>query len=298
MQPLTAAAHLTVNNTNHLVTLFRIARVDGTILRFSSSDRAIEFEGFSYSPGAAPPTSHAANRGSTQASNAERASELEAGTLDIRTAISSAGITLEDLHSNKYIDAVITEYVVDGRFPWLGAISTQVFAVESMTWDRETAVANLSTTARKLQDKQGGLYTRNCRHKLGENDGTVGCFFTVVEDTITVSAVTSRAAFRCTNGVTRATGWSSFGYLEWLTGDNAGDVCNVKQDTQFSGSTHDLILELPTHFDIQVGDTAKLAPGCDLRVSTCETKFSQLANFGGFPDVPGNDEIFLTPDRK
>jgi len=32
-----------------------------------------------------------------------------------------------------------------------------------------------------------------------------------------------------------------------------------------------------------------IAPGCDLRAVTCETKFSNLDNFGGFPEIPGRN---------
>lgn len=32
-----------------------------------------------------------------------------------------------------------------------------------------------------------------------------------------------------------------------------------------------------------------IAPGCDLRDVTCEGKFGNLLNFGGFPDIPGRN---------
>lgn len=34
---------------------------------------------------------------------------------------------------------------------------------------------------------------------------------------------------------------------------------------------------------------ADIAPGCDLRASTCAAKFGNLANFGGFPEIPGRN---------
>jgi uncharacterized phage protein (TIGR02218 family) len=37
---------------------------------------------------------------------------------------------------------------------------------------------------------------------------------------------------------------------------------------------------------ITVGDTVKALPGCDHDVATCRDKFSNLANFGGFPTIP------------
>lgn len=33
----------------------------------------------------------------------------------------------------------------------------------------------------------------------------------------------------------------------------------------------------------------EMAPGCDLRRDTCNAKFANLLNFGGFPDIPGRN---------
>jgi uncharacterized phage protein (TIGR02218 family) len=34
---------------------------------------------------------------------------------------------------------------------------------------------------------------------------------------------------------------------------------------------------------------ADIAPGCDLRATTCATKFGNVLNFGGFPEIPGRN---------
>jgi uncharacterized phage protein (TIGR02218 family) len=34
---------------------------------------------------------------------------------------------------------------------------------------------------------------------------------------------------------------------------------------------------------------ADIAPGCDLRAATCATKFGNILNFGGFPEIPGRN---------
>ena len=47
--------------------------------------------------------------------------------------------------------------------------------------------------------------------------------------------------------------------------------------------------------DPETGDPlpvrADIAPGCDLRAATCAAKFGNLANFGGFPDIPGRNPL-------
>jgi len=36
--------------------------------------------------------------------------------------------------------------------------------------------------------------------------------------------------------------------------------------------------------------------GCDKRFDTCRLKFDNLANFQGFPDLPGDDWVIAYPD--
>ncbi|WP_157792066.1 phage BR0599 family protein [Pseudorhodobacter sp. MZDSW-24AT] len=36
---------------------------------------------------------------------------------------------------------------------------------------------------------------------------------------------------------------------------------------------------------------ADIASGCELRAATCTAKFGNLANFGGFPEIPGRNSF-------
>lgn len=42
-------------------------------------------------------------------------------------------------------------------------------------------------------------------------------------------------------------------------------------------------------FDIRPGDPVSIYKGCDHTVSTCHTKFNNVINFGGFPNVPADN---------
>jgi hypothetical protein len=55
-------------------------------------------------------------------------------------------------------------------------------------------------------------------------------------------------------------------------------------------------LFMPMPFAIDIGDTVSLQVGCDKLLDTCITKFDNLLNFGGFPHLPGNDELFNYPN--
>jgi len=74
----------------------------------------------------------------------------------------------------------------------------------------------------------------------------------------------------------------SRGYIVPTSGEAAGWPIGVPKQID---STH---LELsPFDLQVQVGDTFTLYPGCDGQLATCDFKFSNKQNFGGFPNVPG-----------
>lgn len=59
----------------------------------------------------------------------------------------------------------------------------------------------------------------------------------------------------------------------------------IRQASLISGTVWQLILNMP-FATATVGTTVSMWPGCDGRLSTCDTKFSNRDAFGGFPYVP------------
>jgi uncharacterized phage protein (TIGR02218 family) len=68
------------------------------------------------------------------------------------------------------------------------------------------------------------------------------------------------------------------------------------KDWDATGQAFTLWLPMPN--DIAVGHTYSVYPGCDRRFATCKAKFNNVANFGGFPHIPGVDKILNYPDRR
>jgi uncharacterized phage protein (TIGR02218 family) len=87
----------------------------------------------------------------------------------------------------------------------------------------------------------------------------------------------------------------NFGQLTWLTGGNAGSSIEVKR---WNATSRQVVLFLPMPFDLAVGDTFTILPGCDKTIGTCNTKFSNVLNFRGEPHVPGVDEYQRYPDAR
>jgi|GEM_PF-6135601 len=95
--------------------------------------------------------------------------------------------------------------------------------------------------------------------------------------------------------LTATDGYFDGGPLKWLTGNNAGRSMEVKE---YDHATKTVTLFIVMPNDIQVGDTSEISAGCDKTIATCNTKFSNSANFQGEPNVPGEDQVQLIPDRK
>jgi len=83
--------------------------------------------------------------------------------------------------------------------------------------------------------------------------------------------------------------WFNGGAVIWQTGSNTGKAIEVKIYTKDDGIVieQDIELFLATSFNIQVGDTLGVYPGCNKLLVTCRDKFSNLDNFRGFPHIPG-----------
>jgi uncharacterized phage protein (TIGR02218 family) len=80
---------------------------------------------------------------------------------------------------------------------------------------------------------------------------------------------------------TKPDGYYDNGQLAFTSGANNGLVKAVKR---YVGQQ--FFFNSPLPFPPSAGDTLTTYPGCDKTQSTCSNKFSNLANFEGFPYVP------------
>jgi len=87
--------------------------------------------------------------------------------------------------------------------------------------------------------------------------------------------------------------WYTGGLVTFLTGLNAGLSMEIRKWTNATA-----LLELfePMKFPIAVADKFEAYSGCNKTVDACRDKFDNVVNFRGEPFVPGNDQLFRTPD--
>ena len=276
--PSGAYASLIGRKGHRLATCWRITRTDGTILRFTDAITSIDSVGETFDP------TSGLNTSAQQA-----ASGLNDANFTALGALSDSRITSDDLRSRKYDGAQVDVFLVDWRYPHI-QFDTMTFWIQTVKWTGGIWQAEMIGLSGKMQRNQGDVYGRTCRHQLGDS----GCKINLTlyrTNGLTVATVgTARMDF--TSDASEADGYYDFGFLEWKTGNNAGLQCEIATYLNLNG---EVFLRVPAFYDIQVGDTFDIYAGCDKLRSTCNSKFANLVNYGGFPFIPGADRMIENP---
>ncbi|MCX7888571.1 MAG: DUF2163 domain-containing protein [Rhodobacteraceae bacterium] len=89
--------------------------------------------------------------------------------------------------------------------------------------------------------------------------------------------------------------WFERGVMKLLDGPGAGLSASVKGDRFVAGGGRRIELWEPVAAVVPPGARVRLVAGCDRRAGTCRAKFGNLANFRGFPDIPGEDWLIAYP---
>jgi len=121
------------------------------------------------------------------------------------------------------------------------------------------------------------IYQAKCIHTLFDSGcALVKATFAI---TSTVTSGTTQSAINC--GLGQATGYFDLGTVEFTSGALSGTKRSVKSYT-----TGQFVLIRPLPSIPANGDGFTAHPGCDKLKATCTTKFSNLANFRGYPYIP------------
>ncbi|MGI8526916.1 MAG: DUF2163 domain-containing protein [Pseudolabrys sp.] len=255
---------------------WRVARKDGAVLGFTDHDRDLVIEG----------TTYKAASGFT-ATAIEDPLGLAVSNLDVDGALSSAAITEEDLNAGLYDDASVTIMRVNWQNVSQRVVLRSGF-LGQVTRGETAFSAELRGLAARLDQSAGRVFQRTCTWELGDSRCGIDLGAPAHHGSGTVASVIGNFDFTASGIGSFASGIFSRGKITWATGDNAGLAIEVKAHSQGTPNSR-LSLFLPMPRPIQVGDTFSITAGCDKRRETCRDRFANVVNFGGFPDMPGND---------
>ena len=257
-----------------LAYLWRLQRMDGVALGFTTHDRPIEYEGLIYDP--TPGMSPAA---------AVQSNGLEAGGTDIAGALSSEFITASDLHVGRYDGAKAELRLIDWQKPQGGALLLLSGSVGEVTVEDGSFEAELITAEQALSRVPVELTSPECRANFGDERCQVDLSRRRIA--ATVEAVIDGEHIRINH--TDAAGAFSYGRLRVVSGALAGT------DLEIARSSGDELTLGDFAPGLAAGDKLQLTEGCDRRWVTCRERFANGANFRGEPHVPGRDSVLRYP---
>ena len=277
-------------NDGDIITLFAIIPLTGNGAYFTDHDVPYVFGGNTYIPAPGLQKFSLKLNNAAQVSNQNviasvvdlPASELLAGVWD------SASIQISICGWKETTPEAMT--VFKGTIGVIG-------------WTDSGFQCDIQNFVRNLGKNIGKMVMPTCRHRLYDL-GTA--FDEIGQCTVNPASftVSSSVTYVLTSNLKvkipltgKSSGEYTSGYIQWLTGTNAGTTSVVKTHVLDSNINigESLELLLPTSTPIQVGDTFNLLSGCDHTAPTCFSKFNNILNFGGFPSlqVDQNEQINL-----
>lgn len=273
-------AHLASGVTT-LCRAWAVTRVDGTQLGFTDHDGDLTFDGIVFR----------ADTGLT-ALALQQGTGLSVDNTEAMGALSDGAITEADINAGRYDGAEVRCWLVN----WADVAQRALQFRGSIGELRRTGgafEAELLGLTDQLNRPMGRVYQRPCAAVLG--DGV--CRKDLTEAGYQAEAIVAGVEanvlwFETVPGFDDS--WFQRGVLEVLTGEAAGLKGMIKQDVQ-GASGREITLWSVLGAQVAVGDSVRLTAGCDKRMETCRFKFNNLANFQGFPDIPGNDWTVAIP---
>jgi len=270
-------AHLDTGATT-LAWCWKVARGDGTILGFTDHDRDLVFDGVTF----------AAATGFT-ASEVVSSLGLSVDNLEVEGALAAAAITEADLAAGAYDGATVELW----RVNWTDASQRVLMrkgTLGEVSRGELAFTAELRGLAHALQQATGRTYQRLCDADLGDARCGVDVEAPGFKGAGTVDAVSDDRILTVSGLGGFDSNWFRFGKLLWTSGSNAGRIAEVKAHAK--ASTVTLTLWQRAASAVETGDGFTVTAGCDKTLATCKAKFDNVANFRGFPHMPGNDRAF------
>ncbi len=270
MTPLTPElAERLASPVTSLVLCWRIVRLDGVAMGFTSHDRDLVIDGMTYR--AAP---------GLLSSAVALSDGLEADTMEMSGALSAAGLTGAELSAGRYDGARLRLFMVDWERPDIGMLPLSRGTLGNVAQSDQAFTVELRGPAEVLEQPVLELTSPECRAMLGDRRCRV--------DLIPLSRETSIAA-ATDDSVTvtqAAPGSDRYGYgrLRVLDGPAAGLDAAIASSAGLVMTLRQPLAVMPA-----IGDRVMIREGCDKRFATCRARFGNGDNFRGEPHLPGAD---------
>jgi uncharacterized phage protein (TIGR02218 family) len=253
---------------------WRLERRDGVAVGLTSHDRDIVVDGLVHraAPGMVP-------------SAVVRGSGLDADTMDVAGALTSAAVTERDLMAERWDGARVALAAVD----WTsGAVVARLGEgrIGDVEIKRGGFTAELTGVAAALARPVVEETSAACRATLGDRR----CRVAMAGRRRFARVVAVAGAEVTLDAIEPVAGAYAGGVLCWFGGDNGGMESAVATS---AGAAVTLYREPP--FVAVAGTLVELVEGCDKTIASCGGRFGNAANFRGEPYLPGIDLLTRYP---
>lgn len=262
-------------STLHAVALcWRVERSDGVAIGLTTHDRDLTLDGLVHraAPGMTP-------------SAIERSAGLEADTMDIGGALTSAAIGEADLLCGRWDGARVRLFAVD----WETAATIAELGegrIGAVEMGEDGFTAELAGASAALARPVVEETSPECRAELGDRRCRVA--LAARRRFARVMAIAEREV--TLDATEPVTGAYAGGSLRWFGGANGGLI----QAVDASAGARVTLRGLPA-FAVAVGTLVELVEGCDKSLATCAGRFGNAVNFRGEPHLPGIDLLTRYP---
>ena len=259
-----------------------VIRRDGTLFGFTDHDRELVFEDIAFK----------ADAGMT-ARAIVSATGLSVDNSEAMGALSDAAITEADIEAGRFDGAEVKAWLVNWADVEMRSLRFKG-TIGELRRMGGAFHAELRGLTESLNQPQGRVYQTACSAILGDQ----ACGFDLEADgfavEIAVETLEEDRRFVFADLETFEPSWFERGRLRVLTGDAAGLIATVKRD-RFKDDSREVEIWEALRAPVVAGDMIRLEAGCDKRFETCRLKFDNVANFQGFPDIPGDDWLVAAP---
>ncbi|WP_374944254.1 DUF2163 domain-containing protein [Sphingomonas sp.] len=257
-----------------LAICWRMERGDGVAVGLTGHDRDLVVDGLVHraAPGMVP-------------SAVVRSEGLEADTMEVAGALTSAAVGEDDLLAGRWDGARVAVFAVDWR-DGSGRVDLGAGTIGAVETKAGGFTAELLGASAALDRAVVEETSPECRAELGDARCRVAMagrrrFARVLG--VEGAVVTLDAVEPVTNGY-------GGGRLRWFGGANGGMIAAVAVSR---GTT--VTLRAEPAFAVEPGTLVEVAEGCDKSIATCAARFGNAANFRGEPFLPGVDLLTRYP---
>ena len=277
-------AHVATGLTT-LCRCWAITRRDGVVHGFTDHDCGLGFDGITFK----------ADTG-LSALALQQSTGLAVDNTEALGALSDAAVREADIEAGRFDGADVRAWLVnwaDVTQRWLQFRGS----IGELRRSGGAFQAELRGLTEALNRPLGRVYQKPCTAVLGDSACGFDPSMPGYSETRAVEGVAHRQSFEWADLAGFEPGWFARGKLSVLTGTAKGLHAIIKRDILTKDGARLIELWEPLRADVVSGDTLRLDAGCDKRFDTCRLKFSNLINYQGFPDIPGEDWMMSVPKQ-